>query len=342
MIKRSALFCSLLILAQVGCVYAQPAQQLKITVRDDRGAPIEDAEVSVHFRPYKGEPEIVTKPTDEGGYVEITGNAPLPPHVFVRKEGFYESRFEDVGVVTPANAKSALASKSLEVVLRKMLNPRPLAAKDTELEIPVKGEWLGYDLELGDWIKPHGKGERSDLLLRYENEFLGYTVSDAKLEEIRAIMKRWSTKNGKEWTTEMERNAHGKWSGKLELKFPGEKEGILPVPMGSGYAAESLLHLPHNAKEEGYKPRMVWEQTMPSERIDQRKGYFLRLRVRERNGQILEANYAKINEEVQFDPRGKVTFTYYFNPDVNDRNLEFDTDENLLTLESVGEQVRLP
>ena len=338
MIKRSALFCSLLILAQVGCVSAQPAQQLKITVRDDRGAPIEDAEVSVHFRPYKGEPEIVTKPTDEGGYVEITGNAPLPPHVFVRKEGFYESRLEKVGVVTPQNAKLPLATKSLEMVLREALDPRPLAAKDAELEIPVIGEWVGYDLERGEWLEPYGKGERTDLLFRYENDFLGYNISEEGLEKVRSRR----AKKGQPWTTEMEQNIYGNWSGKLELEFPGKKEGILPVPMGGGYVAESLLHLPHNAEEAGYKPRMIWEQTMPSQRIDQRKGYFLRLRVRERNGQILEANYAKINEEVQFDPRGKVTFTYYFNPDVNDRNLEFDTDKNLLTLESVGEQVRLP
>lgn len=342
MIRRNALFSSLLILAQIGCVSAQPAQQLKVTVLNDRGAPIEDTEVSVHFRPYKGEPEIVTRLTDENGYVQVTGNAPLPPHVFVRKEGFYESRLEKVGVITPQNAKSPLASKSLEMVLREVLSPRPLAAKDTELEIPVKDEWIGYDLELGEWVEPYGEGEHTDLLFRYSNEFLGYTVSDKKLEEIRAIMRKWSTKNGKEWTTEMERNSHGEWSGKLELKFPGEQEGILPVPMGSGYVPESLLHLPHNAEEAGYEPRMIWEQTMPSQRIDQRKGYFLRLRVRERNGQILEANYAKINEEVRFDPRGKVTFTYYFNPDVNDRNLEFNTNKNLLKNLDYGEQVKLP
>ena len=206
----------------------------------------------------------------------------------------------------------------------------------------MKDVWLAYDLEAVDWVEPHGKGEVPDLLFRYSNEFLGYIVSDAKLEEMRAMMKQWSTRNGKEWTEEMERNTHGKWSGKLELKFSEEHDGILHVPLGSGYVWESLLRMPHKANLEGYEPSHEWTQTMPTTPIDMRSGYFPRLRVKERNNQILEANYAKINEEIEFDPRGKIAFSYYFNPDVNDRNLEFDMSKNLLNLSAYSDQVRLP
>ena len=132
MIKQPMLLWGLLSLAQIGCVTAQPTQQLKVTVRNDQGAVVEEAEVSVQFSGYRGAPEVKTELTGEDGYVEITGEAPLPPNVVVHKEGYYESTLKKVGVVTPSNAKSLIASKSLNLVLRERINPRPLIAKRVE------------------------------------------------------------------------------------------------------------------------------------------------------------------------------------------------------------------
>ena len=81
---------------------------------------------------------------------------------------------------------------------------------------------------------------------------------------------------------------------------------------------------------------------MPSKNIDLYQGYFLRVRVVKRDDEIIQANYAKINEEIHFDPRGIISFSYYFNPQINDRNLEFDTDKNLLKDLETTEQVKLP
>lgn len=35
--------------------------------------------------------------------------------------------------------------------------------------------------------------------------------------------------------------------------------------------------------------------------------------------------------DIHFDPRGKISFTYYFNPTANDRNLGFDPGKNFFT-----------
>ena len=318
---------------------------LKATVSDDAGEPIEDATVKGLFRTTRGSGEKIEEAlTDESGHASVTAATPFTTYLYVNKDGYYESHFDRIDTSDRNLAELSPRSRSLDVTLREVLSPVPLIAKRWEnAQIPVKDEWVGYDLELGEWVEPHGKGERVDILFRYSNEFLGYNVSDAKLEEIRSVMKKWAKQKGREWTEEMERDTHGHWSGKLEISFPAEEEGILTMTESNGYVAESAMRLPHLAPEEGYEGSIVWSDVR-SGKIMARNGdgYFLRVRVKERNDQILEANYAKIHEEIQFDPRGKVTLSYCFNPAVNDRNLEFDTDKNLLKNLDRGERVKMP
>lgn len=345
MIKQTVSFFSLLSLGLVGCVTAQPTQQLKVTVVDELSAPIEGAEVAVRFRDYRND-EVKTELTDEDGGVRISASAPLPPNITVNKEGYYESHLEKIDILTAENLGSPLVNKSVEIMLRRQLDARPLAARNLiEVQIPLKDEWVGYDLETGDWVEPHGKGENTDLLFRYSNEFLGYRLSEKKLEKLKKMKV-----DEPDWTEEKQKFFYGNWSGLLEINFPGEKEGIIAITESNGYLSESELRMPHLAPLDGYKNSFELEHTTNTARPAGSFGYFLRLRVRERNDQILEANYAKINlhqyggvnEGLRFDPRGKVSFSYYFNPDVNDRNLEFDPSKNLLNLDPRGQEVRLP
>lgn len=347
--KIACIALSLVCFAQISCAINPldgPLVTLKATVRDDAGEPIVDATVKGLFRTTRGSGEkVVETLTDESGLASVTAATPFAAYLYVNKEGYYQSQFERIDVSEPPSyGELAPRTRSRDVTLRQIINPVPLIAKRWEnLQIPVKGEWVGYDLELGDWVEPHGKGEHEDILFRYSNDFLGYNVSDSKLEEIRAVMKKWAKKNNREWTQEMERNTHGDWSGKLEISFPGEQEGILTVMESNGYVAESEMRLPHLAPENGYEASITWSDVRNGQFMPRNgDGYFLRVRVRERNGQILEANYAKIHEEIDFDPRGKVTLSYCFNPEVNDRNLEFNPDKNLLGNLDFSEQVKLP
>jgi hypothetical protein len=57
--------------------------------------------------------------------------------------------------------------------------------------------------------------------------------------------------------------------------------------------------------------------------------YFVRCRVKlDEQSRIVSANYAKLTTDIVFDLRGRIDFTYVFNPTPNDRNLEFDTGKN--------------
>ncbi|MGC6454936.1 MAG: hypothetical protein ACON46_00235 [Coraliomargaritaceae bacterium] len=317
-----------------------PLVTVNVAVSDETGAPLEGAIVSGGFQSKDtGTPAAIDQ-SNKLGKASIRGHAPLVSiNLVVNKDRYYISKFNRIGTTERYLAELAPRTRSRNVTLRQIRNPRSLIAKRVhELPIPVENEWVGYDLELGDWVEPQGKGQRADFLLRYKKEFLGYNISKEGLEKVR---KR-EAKDGNEWTVEMERFFYGNWSGQLKISFPGEKEGILLVTMEDGYLWESEMHMPHRAREKGYEPEITFEGFMPPKIKELRKGYFLRVRVKERNDQILEANYAKINEEIQFDPRGKISFTYYFNPDVNDRNLEFDPEENLLEIPDSDVPVRLP
>ena len=76
-------------------------------------------------------------------------------------------------------------------------------------------------------------------------------------------------------------------------------------------------------------------------------GYFLRTRSKvDLDGNVVQANYVKIAGDFNFDPRSEgkgaayLEMTYYLNPTLNDRNVEFDPRQNLLKnlkrLEKVG------
>jgi len=57
--------------------------------------------------------------------------------------------------------------------------------------------------------------------------------------------------------------------------------------------------------------------------------YLLRVRsVADKNGNVVKANYGKIEGDFRVYKKGAANFTYFFNPD-GTRNLEEDPDRNL-------------
>jgi hypothetical protein len=62
-----------------------------------------------------------------------------------------------------------------------------------------------------------------------------------------------------------------------------------------------------------------------------------------KDGGVVSANYAKVYGDFAFNPaRQKMSFSYYFNPVSNDRNLEFDPKRNLFPEDKPGANVRDP
>jgi hypothetical protein len=330
--KSGAIFLSLFSFLQICCALNsldEPLVILNATIVNEFNEPIENVNLTGVFPNAQGKGTVEKVGTDENGFGEVKGHARFGVNLIINKDGYYESKFRKIDT-SEGSAYGQLTPKTrlFDVTLRRIINPRGLIAKSKKFKIPVKGEWVDYDLEQGDWVEPYGKGENGDVSFLYNNEFLGYKMDGAQLNEVLEVACRLAENRGEEWTEEREKHTYGIWSGRLDVKFSGEGEGIVKVV--DSYLEHSEMKMPHMALEEGYEANVAWTGAIPKRNPILYQGYFLRVRVVKHEDEIIQANYAKINEEVVFDPRGTISFSYCFNPDVNDRNLEFDSSKNLL------------
>ena len=207
------------------------------------------------------------------------------------------------------------------IVLRKVIDPTPLYVKRVAMDFPAKRVWLGYDLEEGDWVPPHGHGKRADIRLR-SNPQKQDPTSDQLLG-----------------------------AATLEIDF-GQHGGYIQVTKKNGYLPMSSLKMPHKAFSDGYKisPLKLEYEKSHRESFNAESGYFFRTRVKKEGDEIISANYGKINSDIVYIPvekdpvrvvegreiqnssiNGRVEFNYYFNPVPNNRSLEFDLKKNLFS-----------
>jgi hypothetical protein len=184
------------------------------------------------------------------------------------------------------------------------------------LEIPAVDRPCGFDLETSDWVAPWGKGKVADFIMtltrRYENR------------------------------DDFEVN--------VTLSFSNPLDGIQEANLPAQFRGSEFIW-PRQAPETGFNPKY-------SARFGVKPGhdyygsafeedaYFFRVRTQERNGQIVSALYGKIKGGIRLEGRETgtciVAFTYYLNPTLLDRNVEWDTKRNLLTGLSHEETPRHP
>ncbi len=294
--------------------------ETKISVTDEKGNPIEDAEVQVIFQAYQSKnDEYVVETTNKDGAVILRGRAEAGVRLMVSRDGYYSSEIKDL---------SPNADLDLKIRLRIKKDPIPLFAKKIILRMPVAEKWVGFDLEKAEFTAPYGNGKFSDLRFR---------MSSIK-----------TTNNGLVSTS---------GQGKLEFSFSEEHDGFLFEE--EGFLSNSRLKMPHIAPEYGYQKLLVRnEKSYTNSNVKLNAGMFFRVRsVVDEDGSLESANYGKFASDLQYDPResgwhvshknkpknfGTISFVYYFNPQVNDRNLEFDPSRNLFSNLSRDEQVFAP
>ena len=187
----------------------------------------------------------------------------------------------------------------ITITLRKKKNPVPMYVKSTGvIPLPFLGKPVGFDLEKGDWVKPHGKGEIADFVIVRKLEKIG---DKEKLSYI--------------------------------LTFSNPLDGIQEYVMNKKFS-NSQFQWPYDAFLKGYQ-QTISEYKIYKVRVIERKDrpdakYIFRVRTKiDKNGKIISANYGKIIGGFHFSSDDGMKFTYYFNPDPNSRSLEFATDKNL-------------
>jgi hypothetical protein len=287
---------------------------MTLHVTDSMGRNVPDAVVEVLFRIFE-KPALKTGKTDENGIVSMEGRMDGEALYSVKKEGYYDTRATywfrlDLGNDV-VNGKWTPWNPTIDVTLKEKRYPIPMYAQSIEIILPKTNETFGFDFQIGDFVAPHGRGEVVDFLFTHEIKM----SSEGNQECIeRMTIEGMNTNDGVVLLKSDSQNKHPPLS-----RFPSIYE----------------------APKDGYEQRLdmftrwLQEKQIENTRIMDDEYLVFRSRTTtDNNGQIISAHYGKMYY-VSFGRTRKnldggfVKMQYYFNPTSNDRNLEYDTNNNL-------------
>jgi hypothetical protein len=265
-----------------------------LKVVDDSNNPVSDAKATVGYL-FTNQ---ITGLTDTNGiFIASHRDKSFGLGIILTKEHYYIShQTYDMGF--PEQYNKAKWNPTIKIVLKKQIKLIPMYAKRVNLGMPVFDEPAGFDLTMGDWIAPYGKGETADVF------FKGH----------------------------LEKHSEDDTDYKLTITFPKNDDGIQEFSAPANYQGivqGSELRSAQEAPADGYQAE--WIQTSirkPGKPIETSKNYnrnyYFRVRTKvDDRGNIVSAHYGKIYGDF-------MQFSYYLNPTPNDRNVEFDPKHNLM------------
>lgn len=182
------------------------------------------------------------------------------------------------------------------VVLKQMLNPQYMVCQDalTSITIPKYDYWLGFDFERYDFVSPYGKGNTSDVLLRFD-------FNRPSEDEYYMTMNVSFTNQP--------------YAGAYKLQIDKESELKTAYEANTNECFEQSF-VYRFQRREGSSP--VYDRLQ----CDEYLVYRTRTRV-DRDGNLVSAQYGLICGEWNFaGPTGFRIDKFMFNPRPNDINLE--------------------
>jgi len=146
-------------------------------VVDDEGNAVSNVQAHVWFRSY-GRPQDkadwIVK-TDTNGMFTVEHRFNEKFSVGFDKEGYYHSHDEINYLALPElpvkDGKWQPYGELRVISLNRIRDPKSVTVfceGSHRRCIPVFGDWIGFDLEIGDWTPPYGKGVSKDVLLRFK------------------------------------------------------------------------------------------------------------------------------------------------------------------------------
>jgi hypothetical protein len=317
--KRKSLILSSLLLAIAASSFGQvtnqlanfPTKQWTATVKvvGENEQPVGGANVVVSYvlPPYSFSDDTnynanISGVTDTNGIFFAAHNDRTGKVGFsVNKQEYYETRSSRTLRDPEENANDR--DISLTLILEKVEKPIAMYAKSiVHIKFPELGKPIGYDLMIGDWVGPYGKGVNSDIF--FEREYFDKGPNN--------------------------------YFGRITITFPKKNDGIQIFTQPEAEIG-SIFRSPHEAPIEGYQHELTRETSaLPGQASkvenDPNRIYLFRVRtVTDDGGNIVSAHYGKIYGDF-------TQFSYYLNPTPSDRNIEFDPKQNLLG----GEQISAP
>lgn len=285
---------------------------MNLKVVDDAGQSVASAKVGIaysvfdklHWTNVVGRIEGLT---DTNGIFAASHEGAYSLGLQVEKEGYYP-----VNVVYELTDRyrPELWNLNPTWMLKKIIKPTAMYARLIEGGPPVFNEPVGYDLSVGDWVAPHGRGVITDLI----------------------------------FTGNIDKKGDNDFDYKLTVSFPNLGDGIqeFTTPPVRFFGDGSALRSSQLAPADGYQPEVIKTmsrhpgQPSNSDMNNEKKSYYFRVKtVLDEQGKVKSALYGKIYGDF-------MQFRYYLNPTPNDRNVEFDPKQNLLKNLKSPEQVTAP
>ena len=311
------LFCVMV----VSGVYARSHEEMQATsygadtkavffVKDDQGVAVSNALVKAGFYLNGKKGNSIRAYTATNGIFVAEKKSVGEINYWINKEGYYETsgrlNYVRNGV---SDGRWQPYGATNTVVLKRKVNPVAMCVrrKGDGILPPVKNEFLGFDLEKGDWVAPHGAGRVADLRVRYECE-----PGVPPQLYCRSV---------------------------ATLSFTNRFDGAYRMTKEPFSAFQSVYRADTNALYQ-QELRFAYDRLSGKPKEDTRlpDSEYLVLRTRSvinKDGNLVSAHYSKMYGPIEADVGG-VYFSSYFNPNENDPNLEADTTKNLLNPRDLG------
>jgi hypothetical protein len=324
-----SLFIAAIVICCAKFLLTEHEWKVTIKVVDETGQPIAGAKTSVGYYSHS-QPASIDGLTDKDGIFKASHftSAIIADLGFsAEKAGYYITRPPGIELRNYGQYSDLSKWKFTEtIVLKKIGKPIPMYARKAQIEMPAVDKPIGFDLMKGDWVSPYGQGNQSDFIF--------------------TAQRRWVSRND--------------FNSAVKITFPNSSDGLVPVSIPSNQGSE--LRMPAVAPPEGYvselskslshTPADGWAKNGKHDKgyssgEDLEQNYYLRVRtVLDSQGNMKSALYGKIHGEFALDPINSKTtwivFTYYLNPELNSRNVEFNPKQNLSENLKLDEGVNAP
>jgi hypothetical protein len=291
---------------------------------------------SDHSLKWGGEPveRVEHRLTDAQGMCRVVGTSNHGAGSYIVEElpGYYATsmiRYQatnEYSSIIPIPYRCEPYDCVYTTLLQRIEHPIPLYAREVSLknrQVGIDGLdgtnlVLRYDFIEDDWLPPHGRGKQVDMLISVK-----YRLKD-------------KVNDGKYWVQMF-------YDFIATIDFPGVGNGILEnitdlncgimirTAPESGYNHSKTLRFGRRRKNTSVKG--IYPECYTDS--DKQRSYCFRIRSKhDDRGNLVAAYYGKIYGDFKFNGNDRVglnevAFAFYLNPKSLDRNLEWDTKNNL-------------
>jgi len=161
----------------IGCGYAQtePSHEWKVTLKvvDDTGQPVAGAEVLVNYLSTHFSGITDTNGVFTASHVDQSVQLAFQ----VQKLGYYSYQTQ---YLLGFKYDTEKWHPTVTTILKRVSKPIAMYAKQNlQMVFPEYNKAIGYDLEIGDWVAPYGKGINADLFFTeaHPSPQSGYIIS---------------------------------------------------------------------------------------------------------------------------------------------------------------------